>query len=156
MKSEEQIYKKMWNQIRLESLEVQDIAWTEYNTGWVWDIYPFKKIRQALVRDSESWTDSVTYWSVDSCLVRVINERLVENKTLVLLWAETKQARRHTANDPHRSKTGLSHKDQSHENNYTDCDQLLPAFTSCSEFVILATWCVLFATESFLLHTPLF
>lgn len=40
---------------------------------------------QVLVRDSESRTDRVTYWGVDSCVVRVINERLVENKTLVLL-----------------------------------------------------------------------
>lgn len=47
---------------------------------------------EVTVRDSESWTDRVTYWSVHSCVVRVINERLVENKTLVLLWAETKQS----------------------------------------------------------------
>lgn len=29
--------------------------------------------------------DRITYWRVRSCVVRVINERLVENKTLVLL-----------------------------------------------------------------------
>lgn len=92
-----------------ESLEGQDRAWTEYysiqdESGTFTHL---RKCKQALLRDSESWTDSVTYWSVDSCVVRVINERLVENKTLVLLWAETKQARRHTANNPQRSQTSL-------------------------------------------------
>lgn len=51
-------------------------------------------------RATERAEQTVTYWGVDSCVVRVINEPLVENKTLVLLWTETKQSRRHTANCP--------------------------------------------------------
>lgn len=56
------------------------------------------------VRDSESWTDSVTYWSVDSCVIRVINERLVENKTLVLC-----KQRQNRPGDT--QQTGAAHKD---------------------------------------------
>lgn len=88
--------KRVWR--RVQSVELQQgglnwvwrsRAWTECYMRWRMS---HSSSREVTVRDSESWTDRVTYWSVHSCVVRVINERLVENKTLVLLWAETKQS----------------------------------------------------------------
>lgn len=45
----------MWNQIRLERVWRNGTE-DEQSTiqDGVWDVYPFKKVRQVLVRDSES------------------------------------------------------------------------------------------------------
>lgn len=92
----------MQTEIKVRELWGRRRAWTEYLARrWVRGHLPnLRKItqvlKQVLVGEWESWTDSVTYWSGDSCVVRVINEPFVENKTLVLLGAKTKQTRRHT------------------------------------------------------------
>ena len=92
-----------WGEAQERGMKAGDYPWR-----WEQNTNAGKEIRQAHERGGESWTDTVTYCCVDSCVVRVINERLVENKTLVLLWADIKQAERHTAKrQPNLDPSGL-------------------------------------------------